>query len=98
MIQGSVNSHLDPIVRLTVQGPAGRQVDIDAVVDTGYDGWLTLPPVMIAQLGLAWQTLEPVILADGTTSYFDVYEGVVIWDGQPCQILVDESDTTPLLG
>jgi clan AA aspartic protease len=98
MIVGNVTADLEAIVRLTVQGPAGQQDDIDAVIDTGFDGWLTLPPELIAQLGLAWDRRGRATLGDGTDCYFDVYEGVVLWDGQPRPTFVDEADTIALAG
>jgi clan AA aspartic protease len=98
MIRGSVNSALQAIVRLTVQGPAGQQVDIDAVIDSGFDSWLALPPALIARLGLAWLKRERALLANGTTLSLDVYEGIVIWDGQPRPVFAYAAGTTPLIG
>jgi clan AA aspartic protease len=98
MIRGSVNSALQATVRLTVQGPAGQQVDIDAVIDSGFDSWLALPPALIARLGLAWRKREQALLANGTTMSLDVYEGIVIWDGQPRPVFVYAAGTTPLIG
>jgi clan AA aspartic protease len=95
---GNGTADLEAIVRLTVQGPAGQQDDIDAVIDTGFDGWLTLPPELIAQLGLAWDRRGRATLGGGTDCYFDVYEGVVLWDGQPRPTFVDEADTIALAG
>ena len=43
MIVGIVRRR-EPLIRLTVRGFRGRQQEIEAVVDTGYTGWLTLPP------------------------------------------------------
>ena len=57
-----------------------------------------LCPAMIAQLGLVWQKLERVILADGTDGDVDVYEGIVIWDGQPRTMFVAEAEATPSAG
>jgi clan AA aspartic protease len=98
MIVGNVTADLEAIVRLTVQGPAGQQDDIDAVIDTGFDGWLTLPPALIAQPGLAWDRRGRATLGDGTDCYFDVYKGAVLWDGQPRPTFVDEADTIALAG
>ena len=47
MIVGIVRAR-EPLIRLTIGGFRGRQQEIEAVVDTGYTGWLTLPPDMIA--------------------------------------------------
>lgn len=98
MINGVVNSDLEAIILLRVLGPTGQQVDIDAIIDTGFDGWLSLPPTLIGQLGLPWQRRWRALLADGTDSIFDIYQGELIWDGQPCRIAVDEADTMPLVG
>jgi clan AA aspartic protease len=98
MINGLVNSDLEAIVLLRVLGPTGQQLDIEAVIDTGFDGWLSLPPALIAQLGLGWQRRGRALLADGTDSIFDIYQGEVIWDGHSRRIAVDEADTMPLVG
>jgi predicted aspartyl protease len=33
-----------PRIRRTIRGIRGRQQEVEAVVDSGYTGWLTLPP------------------------------------------------------
>jgi len=96
MITGRVQSD-EGRVRLTVKGPQRRQEEVEAVIDTGYTASLTLPPALIAALGLRWQTVDRVTLADGSESIFDVYEAKVIWDGKVRHILVDEADTDPLV-
>ena len=52
MIEGVVNASYEPVVTLAVQGPAGQANEIEAVIDTGYNGLLTLPPPVITELGL----------------------------------------------
>ena len=42
MIEGVVNAAHEAVVALHLQGPEGRTGDIEAVVDTGYSGFLTL--------------------------------------------------------
>jgi predicted aspartyl protease len=37
-------------------------------------------------------------LADGRTTYFDVYRGIVVWDGVPRIIELEAADATPLIG
>ena len=44
MIVGHVNSFCEAIVRLTVRGFVAGERKVEAVVDTGYNGYLTLPP------------------------------------------------------
>ena len=97
MITGAVKSD-EGRIRLKVKGPRGRDREIEAVIDTGYTASLTLPRAMIAALGLRWQTVDRVTLADGSECMFDVYEAEVVWDGKVRDILVDEADTDPLVG
>lgn len=98
MITGIVNANGEAIVRLVV-GDLGRQrIVVDAVIDTGYTGYLTLPPSTIVALNLPWCGSEEGILGDGSTQIFDVYSATIIWDGELKIIKVNESDTDSLLG
>ena len=97
MIVGIVRGR-EPRIRLTIRGFRGLQQEIEAVVDSGYTGWLTLPPTVIAALNLRWQTFGRGILADGSVSTFDVYQAKVMWDGSLRRVFVDEFDATPLVG
>jgi clan AA aspartic protease len=85
-------------IRLTVKGLRGREQEVEAIVDTGYSASLTLPPALIAALGLPWQTMDTARLADGSECIFRVFEARVVWDGKARQILVDEADADPLVG
>ena len=98
MVTGSVNSDLEAIIRLTVRGVAGKSKNVKAVVDTGFNGSLTLPPTLIAKLGLVWRSYGSATLANGSLDHFDVYSATVIWDGKPRKILVEAADTDPLVG
>ena len=98
MITGSVNSGLEAIVRLTVTGRGSRQRQVDAVVDTGFTGYLTLRPSAIRALQLTWLGREQGTLADGSVDLFDVYRGSVIWDGQPRLVEVEVADVDALVG
>lgn len=71
---------------------------VDAVIDTGFSGFLTLPSDMIATLGLSWEGRDVATLGDGTFCTFEVYIGLVIWDGQYREIYINESETVPLIG
>jgi clan AA aspartic protease len=85
-------------IRLKVIGRRGREQEIEAVIDSGYTGLLTLPPAVIQALGLRWQTADRFTLADGSQCIFDAYEAKVVWDGKVRQILVDEANADSLVG
>ena len=89
MIQGRVNSALEAVLRLVIQGSSGRTQAIEAVVDTGYTGFLTLPPALVAELGLAFVSKGKGFLADGSAVSFDVYGAFLEWDDRRRYIRVD---------
>ena len=98
MIRGVVSDQREALVRLTIFGPRARKRSIEATIDTGYDGYLTLPTELIEQLGLKWRRRGKAELADGAETTFDVYEATVMWDDRRRRIEVDEANTAPLLG
>ena len=97
-MEGTVNAAYEAIVALPLRGPAGQARDVNAVVDTGFTRFLTLPPTMVAELGLGFRGVNRVILADGSEATLEVYGVTVMWDGQPREIVAYLSDTTPLIG
>jgi clan AA aspartic protease len=98
MITGMVSLYREALVRVTVRGPGGQEQEIEAVIDTGFDGSLTLPLAHIVSLGLPWRRRGRALLADGSESLFDIYEATVVWDGTPRRVAVDAADTDPLIG
>ena len=98
MIQGLVNAAYEAVVRLTVQGPSGERREIEAVVDTGYNGFLTLPQGLVTELGLVYRDRGRAILADGSEVFFDTYDVAVLWDGRLRNTRASAADTTPLIG
>ena len=65
MIAGVVNSQHELVFQLSLQDHAGKDHAVEAILDTGFDGDLTLPPALITSLGLVWSTRSSVVLATG---------------------------------
>ena len=97
MIEGVVNAAYEAVVTLTLQGPAGQR-QVEAVIDTGFNGFLTLPPTVVAELGLLFASIGRATLADGSEVSFDVYNVAALWDGRQIYIEADVADTHALLG
>lgn len=98
MMNGIVDQNREATIRLVVgNGNRQRQV-IDAVIDTGFTGFLTLPLQVLTALNLQAYSREEGTLGDGSTCVFDVYSGFVIWDGAFLQIDINASETVPLVG
>lgn len=98
MTTGAVTVDLEAIIRLVVAGTGEQQRQIEAVIDTGFSGYLTLPTSVVNSLQLVWLGREQGILADGRVELFDVYRATVIWDGLPRAVEVEAAETEPLLG
>jgi clan AA aspartic protease len=98
MISGTVNADREAALRLQVSGQPGQSQAIEAVVDTGFTGFLTLPLLVIANLGLTRISRGRAILANGMEEIFDIYEAQIDWDGQIRTIEADAAEVEPLIG
>ncbi|HBR00764.1 hypothetical protein [Roseofilum sp. Belize Diploria] len=97
MMQGRVNQSCEAMLAIAVRNNQTTQ-RVDAVIDTGFSGFLTLPSEMISTLALSWEGRDMATLGDGTFCTFEVYLGLVIWDGQYREVYINESETVPLIG
>jgi clan AA aspartic protease len=98
VIVGVVDTYHQALIRLIVQGLGGQELEIEVIIDTGFSGSLSLPPSLIAILGLPFRRRGRAVLADGKEIIFDIYEATVLWDGRLRRMAVDEAETDPLLG
>ena len=86
------------MVAVDIMDGKGRPRSMEVVLDTGFTGYLTLPPESIRQLGLPSVGQRTFELANGELFEFQVYLGSVSWHGRPSDVLVLQSDSVPLLG
>ena len=98
MIEGYVNSRHQPIITLTVQAPSGQTRQLDAIVDTGFNHFLSLPSTLVSELELPFESRLEVVVADGRVTNLDIHNVSVLWDGQLRDIQVCASHGTPLVG
>ena len=93
-----MNPHLEAVVPVIIQDNTGRSQTLNAVIDTGFSNYLTLPSAMITTLQLRFAESRAFSLGDNKKVNFDLYEAVLLWDGDECDIVVLASDTFPLIG
>jgi clan AA aspartic protease len=98
MIIGVVKPSREAIVKIEVRGPSRTAIDIEAILDTGFTESLTLPRTLVGTLGLRFVNTDDVTLADGNIIGVDLYEGIVIWDGQEQPVIVHCLEGSPLVG
>ena len=102
MISGRVERNelggLEPRLAVSVMDAGGELQQFEVVLDTGFTGWLMLPEVEVARLGLANRGERQGILASGNAEGFAYYRTSVLWHGQLRTIEVFQSIDQPLLG
>jgi clan AA aspartic protease len=98
MVTGTVNARYEMIIKLPLRNSTGQLHEIEAVLDSGFTGSLTLPPSLIISLGLPWRSRSSAILANGLVEEIDIHAGTIVWDGISRPILIQALDNVPLLG
>ena len=98
MIAGTVNDRYEPMVDLVVLGPDGQRREVQAVVDTGYNGFLQLPQPVIEELHLPYLNSTVAALANDQQVTLHTHQATVMWDGEPRTVRATASGSTPLVG
>ena len=98
MITGRVNAYYEALIPIHLQDVKGNIHKFEAILDTGFNGTLTLPFELITMLQFPWRTRGSAVLANGSVETFDIYVATIVWDGMPRSILVEAVDVTPLVG
>ena len=78
--------------------PNQPTLSIEFVVDTGFEGALTLPPAAVTALNLTYVVDIVVNLADGSQRKVGAYQATITWDGQDTDVAVFAMGDRPLLG
>ncbi|UBF26217.1 clan AA aspartic protease [Kovacikia minuta CCNUW1] len=97
MISGTIVG-LQARISITLYSPESTRVEIECVVDTGFEGFLTLPPAIVLDLGLPYISPIDANLADDSLITASVHQGIVLWSGVERVIPVLAMGRRPLIG
>ena len=97
MIQGAVVG-LQILVNVSFRLPNSPDIQIEFVVDTGFEGALTLPSNAVTALGLPYLGQINANLADDSSAKVDVYQATILWHGQEVSAAILAMGKRPLLG
>jgi clan AA aspartic protease len=98
MICGTVSAERDARIELVIRSSDDGDQRIKPIIDTGFNGWLSLSPELIAALGLTWRRRGRGQLADGSERVFDIYVAEIAWDGRSIRVPVDAVEAAPMIG
>ena len=98
MIRGTVFPNRQALLAVALLDPAGQFQPFEFVLDTGFDGDLSLPARTIQTLAI--RRLLPSIaeLADGSRTMVPTWSATALWDGERRTVSIMESEGEPLLG
>ena len=97
-MNGTVNDDLLAILRLELVARGGERLTVDAIVDAGFNGFLTLPRSVMDALGAPVFSRGRAILADGREELFDIHRVTVDWDGQLISVEAEVTGSAALVG
>jgi len=95
-IEGRIDNLLSPRLKVKVAGLRGI-IELDAIVDTGFNGDLCIPITLAVQLGLILEYVHEVELADGSRKRVPVYSCDVELNGLKRRAEVILTDGTDAL-
>jgi clan AA aspartic protease len=98
MIRGRVDHRYEIRLTIPVLSPGGVELPVEAILDTGFTGALSLPRSIIQTLGLTWRMVGEAVLADGRVGDFQLFDAVVMFDSRPKRTVVYAIEGKPLLG
>ncbi len=98
MILGRVTAGREAILPVRIRGLAGKEIEVEAGIDTGYNGFLTLPKQSIEDLALPFGGTAQASLGDGSDVRMEIYVATVLWDGRERPALVLEAEGGALVG
>ncbi len=96
---GRLDSRGDPLVQLAVVAAGGeeRRHEMEAVLDTGFSGFLALPSDVIEALGLEQVGWEEFVTASGAKYFPGKYEAIIVFGRREQMVEIVEA-AEPLIG
>jgi clan AA aspartic protease len=98
MMIGVVTANREATIRLMVAGPDQRQEASEVVIDTGFNGFLTLPSHVVRALNLPFVGNRRAMLGDGRSVVLDLDLATVMWNEEQREVLVLQTEGGPLIG
>ena len=97
MIHGTVVG-LQARINVLIRLDDGADIEAEFIVDTGFEGFLTLPPKMVAQFKLPFIAKINANLADNSKTSTNAHSMTIVWNGVEREVIVLAMGLRPLLG
>jgi predicted aspartyl protease len=97
-MDGVFNHRLEAVVAVPLVGRDGRQLAIEAIIDTGFTGFLTINSATAAALGFPIRGQMRALLADGSETVLDVCTATATLFGVARKFDAQIVESTSLVG
>ena len=87
-----------PWVLIEVKGESESRVSMEALLDSGFTGAVSLPLRVIKELNLTWSGEHSVTLGDASEVGVDLYEGIVEFAGSRYRCAILSTGDVPTVG
>lgn len=95
MTTGRIDANLEAHIELPVR--AGEVfLDVDFLLDTGFNGHLSVTPSLVKSLGLELKDAQSGVTADGRVGYFATVDLTVFWQDDEITVRAQVLDETML--
>ena len=98
MMTGRITPGREAVLELEVVGSAGKRATLEAVIDTGFNGYLVVSSNLAQRLELQLVGNRRAILGDGHSIVLEAYLGTVIWHGRERAIVALQAEGGQLIG
>jgi len=87
MIEGIVNNFDEPIIKLNINIPNNKSKKVNAIINTGFNGYISIPTILIEQSKWDFIGTEEYELANGDIVEEKIYLGKIIFDGDEIKVI-----------
>ncbi len=100
MATGYLDANGDPHIKLKVSGPITTGTEMDFLIDTGYQGFVSIPLVQAFPIGLILSGTTNIVMANGQPQPRLMCLGGVTCDGtqEVGLVVIESTGQTPLVG
>ncbi|MBC8141966.1 MAG: clan AA aspartic protease [Armatimonadetes bacterium] len=96
---GEVQYDRTATVPITIRGQdRADDITVAAIIDTGFDGFLSLPAAMVALLRLDYLGQMQTTVFGGFAATFDLHPAIVLFADEERGIVLTAAENPPLIG
>jgi len=98
MLIGQVTADKEAVLPIELLGSQGQILQVEAGIDTGFNGYLTLPRTVIQELDLVFIGQARAALGDGNEVSMDLFLVAIQWEEVRRDVHVLEAEGGTLVG